>query len=309
MPIITPAYPQQNSTFNVSVSTRAIMMEEFKNGLKLTDEIMLGKQPWEKLFEAPLFFQKYRHFIVLLVSATTAEDHLEWSGLVESKVRLLIGTLERNQHITLAHINPECYSHINAVPNTACSMWFIGLEFAKTENLNVNLTCDIQTFTENVNRHALSIKMFKEGMKLEAKHVKRKHLNQYLPPMLLKRERKISTTVSKITPENRKRHSVDESVSACKKSRPSDESSVTSSNKNVGTVGGKECAEESGEGAKRDSGLFSDAGSSKTLRGTDECNVTSSSGVRRILLLHLHYTCSNLRSDLYLYQSAISICI
>lgn len=91
MPIITPAYPQQNSTFNVSLSTRTVMVEEFKQGLQITDEIMLGKVCWDKLFETPTFFMKYRHFIVLLVMAANAEDHLEWCGLVESKVRLLIG--------------------------------------------------------------------------------------------------------------------------------------------------------------------------------------------------------------------------
>lgn len=91
MPIITPAYPQQNSTFNVSISTRTVMMEEFRTGLNLTDDIMLGKQTWDKLFESPSFFTKYKHFIVLLASAATAEDQLEWVGLVESKVRHLIG--------------------------------------------------------------------------------------------------------------------------------------------------------------------------------------------------------------------------
>ncbi|XP_019871884.1 poly(A) polymerase type 3 isoform X2 [Aethina tumida] len=196
MPIITPAYPQQNSTFNVSLSTRTIIMEQLQNGLQLTEEIFAGKQTWDKLFEPPQFFQKYRHFIVLLVSAETPEDHLEWCGLVESKVRLLVGTLERNQYITLAHINPECFDQLESQkePGVITSMWFIGLEFAKVENLNINLTNDIQLFTKMVNKHALGISMYKETMKLEARHVKRKQLIQYLPPSLIKRERKVSTT-------------------------------------------------------------------------------------------------------------------
>ncbi|XP_017905719.1 PREDICTED: poly(A) polymerase type 3-like [Capra hircus] len=61
MPIITPAYPQQNSTYNVSVSTRMVMVEEFKQGLAITDEILLSKAEWSKFFEAPNFFQKYKY--------------------------------------------------------------------------------------------------------------------------------------------------------------------------------------------------------------------------------------------------------
>ncbi|XP_044728354.1 poly(A) polymerase type 3 [Chrysoperla carnea] len=193
MPIITPAYPQQNSTFNVSISTRTIITEAFKHGLELTDEIMMGKQQWSRLFEAPMFFTKYRHFIVLLASATTADEQLEWCGLVESKVRHLVGSLERNQHITLAHVNPECFNKPEQEGTGLCTMWFIGLVFAKTENLNVDLTYDIKTFTDAVHRQANNIKMFKEGMKIEARHVKRKQLHQYLSPSLLKRERKTST--------------------------------------------------------------------------------------------------------------------
>lgn len=194
MPIITPAYPQQNSTFNVSVSTRTIMQEEFKQGLQITEDIMNGKCNWDKLFEPPNFFSKYKHFIVLLASSATAEDQLEWCGLVESKVRHLIGNLERNQHITLAHVNPEGFTPIDPEPNKFCTMWFIGLVFAKTENLNVNLTYDIQSFTNSVHRQAAIIKMLKDDMKIEARHVKKKQLHTYLSPNILKRERKSAVT-------------------------------------------------------------------------------------------------------------------
>ncbi|KAJ1519933.1 hypothetical protein ONE63_004168 [Megalurothrips usitatus] len=271
MPIITPAYPQQNSTFNVSMSTRTIMEDEFKQGLAITDEIMFGRQTWDKLFEPPNFFTKYRHYIVLLAFAATPEDQLEWCGLVESKVRHLIVSLERNEHIVLAHVNPECFPHYggselvsstqpatpsptdstgpvensepapdasppsnlstaatattttttttattNNAPSTPNpppkggkgdglgSMWFIGLVFAKTEHLNVDLTYDIQSFTETVYRHANQIKMMKDGMKIEARYVKRKQLQSYVPPHLLKRERKTSTSNSNSsqTPKN-----------------------------------------------------------------------------------------------------------
>ncbi|XP_018332903.1 poly(A) polymerase type 3 [Agrilus planipennis] len=235
MPIITPAYPQQNSTYNVSTSTRAVMIEEFKSGLLLTDEIMLGKQSWEKLFETPAFFMKYKHFIVLLVSAATAEDHLEWCGLVESKVRLLIVTLERNQHITMAHINPESYSQIDSQKDSSqhCSLWFIGLEFSKTENLNVDLTYDIHQFTETVLRQGL--KMLKDGMKLEARHVRRKQLHQYLSPSLLKRERKLSTNSSLRNGTEHRKRSLDGDNNTPKKLRMSDElhSSIFEDNSNA----------------------------------------------------------------------------
>lgn len=67
------------------------MVEEFKQGLIITDDIILGKCSWDKLFEQPPFFTKYKHFIVLLVMADNPDDQLEWCGLVESKARLLIG--------------------------------------------------------------------------------------------------------------------------------------------------------------------------------------------------------------------------
>ncbi|KAK1170495.1 poly(A) polymerase gamma-like isoform X1 [Acipenser oxyrinchus oxyrinchus] len=195
MPIITPAYPQQNSTYNVSTSTRTIMTEEFKHGLAVTDEILLGKVEWSKLFDPPHFFQKYKHYIVLTASASTEENHLEWIGLVESKIRVLVGNLERNEYITLAHVNPQSFpgskEHCNE--NDFVSMWFIGISFKKVENaesVNIDLTYDIQAFTDTVYRQANNISMLKDGMKIEATHVKKRQLHQYLPPDLLQKKKK-----------------------------------------------------------------------------------------------------------------------
>ena len=86
MPIITPAYPQQNSTFNVSRSTLEVMKKEFKLSLDICEDIWAGRADWSRLFETPNFFAKYKHFIVLEASSNTEEDQLEWYGLVESKV-------------------------------------------------------------------------------------------------------------------------------------------------------------------------------------------------------------------------------
>uniref|UniRef100_A0AAQ5XR08 Poly(A) polymerase n=1 Tax=Amphiprion ocellaris TaxID=80972 RepID=A0AAQ5XR08_AMPOC len=196
MPIITPAYPQQNSTYNVSTSTRTIMSEEFKYGLSVTDEILQGKAEWSKLFEPPSFFQKYKHYIVLTASASTEENHLEWIGLVESKIRVLVGNLERNEYITLAHVNPQSFpgSKENRNENDFVSMWFIGIIFKKVENaesVNIDLTYDIQSFTDTVYRQANNINMLKDGMKIEATHVKKKQLHQYLPPELVQKKKRV----------------------------------------------------------------------------------------------------------------------
>uniref|UniRef100_A0A674AN28 Poly(A) polymerase n=1 Tax=Salmo trutta TaxID=8032 RepID=A0A674AN28_SALTR len=186
MPIITPAYPQQNSTYNVSVSTRAVMVDEFKQGLSITDEILQNKAEWSKLFEAPNFFQKYKHYIVLLASAPTEKQHLEWVGLVESKIRILVGNLEKNEFITLAHVNPQSFP--GPKEKEVSTMWVIGVIFKKmeaSENLNVDLTVDIQSFTDTVYRQAISSKMFEADMKIQAMHVKKRQLHQLLPSLVM----------------------------------------------------------------------------------------------------------------------------
>ena len=70
-----------------------VMRGEFEESLKISNEIidgrhqaMEGANVWDRLFEPPNFFGKYRHFLVLEASANTEEDQLQWYGTVESKV-------------------------------------------------------------------------------------------------------------------------------------------------------------------------------------------------------------------------------
>uniref|UniRef100_A0A8C4TFW9 polynucleotide adenylyltransferase n=1 Tax=Erpetoichthys calabaricus TaxID=27687 RepID=A0A8C4TFW9_ERPCA len=200
MPIITPAYPQQNSTYNVSVSTRAVMIEEFKQGLAITDEILQNKTEWSKLFEAPNFFQKYKYVYLF-------GFFLHRVGLVESKIRILVGNLEKNEFITLAHVNPQSFPgpKEGGDKEEFCTMWVIGIVFKKmesSENLNVDLTYDIQSFTDTVYRQAINSKMFEQDMKITAMHVKRKQLHQLLPNLVIQKKRKHSTESIRLANEN-----------------------------------------------------------------------------------------------------------
>jgi len=126
MPIITPAYPQQNSTFNVSKSTLEVMKEEFRLSLSICEEIIAGKATWEKLFESPNFFLKYKHYIVLEASSATEADQIQWYGHVESKVRHLVGDLERDA-LELAHVWPKTYPSLEEGKEKTTCYWFIGL--------------------------------------------------------------------------------------------------------------------------------------------------------------------------------------
>lgn len=104
MPIITPAYPSMCATHNVTMSTRTIVTTELKRGGDLCDKIFTGKLAWEDLFIGHTFFtQDYKYYLSIVSSSRTKEAQQLWSGLVESKVRHLVGNLDHNELISLAH--------------------------------------------------------------------------------------------------------------------------------------------------------------------------------------------------------------
>lgn len=195
MPIITPVYPQQNSTFNVSNSTLNIIQEEFKTSLDIMGEILTGESSWPKLFQLSKFFTKYKYFLAIIVFANCDEDLFEWRGLVESKLRFLPASLEEIPCVRRSHLNPDQFSLPSKMSlGRPSSVWFIGLEITKSDGIVVNLDCSIhiRDFCLLVKARAHSI--FRQGMDIQVNHLKRKDLKNYVPHEF-KNEKAIPNTV------------------------------------------------------------------------------------------------------------------
>jgi poly(A) polymerase len=103
MPVITPAYPSMCATFNITRSSMAIIQQELRRGLKISEDIMMGKQPWSALFVKHTFFTRdYKFYMTVTSAGKTKEAYKIWSGYVESKVRMLVQRLEQHPSIELA---------------------------------------------------------------------------------------------------------------------------------------------------------------------------------------------------------------
>ena len=96
MPIITPAYPSMCSTYNMTKSGKRVILREFERGAKIADSIFDGNGKWSDLFAKHSFFTKdFRYYLSVIASANTPEAAKGFSGMVESKVRILVQELEK----------------------------------------------------------------------------------------------------------------------------------------------------------------------------------------------------------------------
>jgi poly(A) polymerase len=92
------------ATHNITKSTKEIITRELKRGGDIADRIMMGKAQWKGLFVRHTFFTEgYKYYLSVISASTTRDAQNIWSGLVESKVRLLVVGLEGHSSIALAH--------------------------------------------------------------------------------------------------------------------------------------------------------------------------------------------------------------
>ncbi|KAF4152712.1 hypothetical protein CNMCM6069_001770 [Aspergillus lentulus] len=118
MPIITPAYPSMCATHNISMSTKAVILRELQRGGDIVDKIFLKQLTWNDLFARHSFFtQDYKYYLSITASSRTKEAEAVWSGLVESKIRHLVGALDRKPTIAVAHPFPKGFERVHIVSN------------------------------------------------------------------------------------------------------------------------------------------------------------------------------------------------
>uniref|UniRef100_A0A0N4ZLV0 Poly(A) polymerase n=1 Tax=Parastrongyloides trichosuri TaxID=131310 RepID=A0A0N4ZLV0_PARTI len=187
MPIITPAFPQQNSTFNVSNSTKRIILREIQEGFNICREVLSGKCSWDKLFQEINFFSRYKHLLVCFIASPNENVFLNFKGLVESKLRHLTSNFERSQYIDLVHVCAKSFKPkpdssvvqelVKGMENPFMSCWFIGLDFKKDMKCEVDLTGEIQQFHDLIALTKQKTNPNDEESKLALKYLKRSKEN------------------------------------------------------------------------------------------------------------------------------------
>lgn len=178
MPIITPAYPCMNSSYNVSTSTLRVIMEQFQFGNKVCQEIELNKANWNALFEPFHFFEAYRKFLVVDIVAEDDDDLRLWKGWIESRLRQLTLKIERDtKGILQCHPYPCEYSD----PTIECAhcAFYMGLsrkEGLKKRGQQFDIRGTVDEFMREIGMYSL----WKPGMDLAVTHVHREQVPSYV---------------------------------------------------------------------------------------------------------------------------------
>jgi poly(A) polymerase len=129
--ILTPAYPTQNSTFNVTRSTLAIISNEMVRAADVVTKIMTRQESWHKLFEPVDFFSMYPGYVQVDSIGASEDNFMRWNRFVESKLRFLVRFLEETaKGFFQIHPFPKAYSKpLNEIQNgyTCSKIFFIGI--------------------------------------------------------------------------------------------------------------------------------------------------------------------------------------
>ncbi|XP_049397781.1 nuclear poly(A) polymerase 4 isoform X5 [Solanum stenotomum] len=199
MPIITPAYPCMNSSYNVSPSTLRVMMDQFQIGNKICEDVELNKAQWPALFEHYFFFEAYKNYLQVEIVAADNGDLLAWKGWVESRLRQLTLKIERDTNGTL-----QCHPYPNefvdmSKPCPHCT-FFMGLQRQKGVKVQEGQQFDIRGTVDEFKQDVSMYSYWRPGMDIYVSHVPRREIPAYVFPDGYKRPRQSRNTIQH-TPE------------------------------------------------------------------------------------------------------------
>lgn len=181
MPIITPAYPCMNSSYNVSSSTLRIMKEEFQRGFKICEDMEANnKVGWVKLFELFLFFEAYKNYLQIDITAENDDDLRKWKGWVESRLRFLTLKIERDTGGMLqCHPYPGEFAD-KSRPFHCC--YFMGLQRNQDAQAKEGRQFDIRATVEDFKHSVGQFNFWKSGMWVNLTHIRRKNIPGFVFP-------------------------------------------------------------------------------------------------------------------------------
>ncbi|CAI0400620.1 unnamed protein product [Linum tenue] len=180
MPIITPAYPSMNSSYNVSSSTLRIMSEEFQRGREICEAMQANKEDWETLFEPFSFFDAYKNYLQIDISSGNEDDLRNWKGWVESRLRILILKIEKHTYNML-----QCHPHPGEFSDKSKPLryfYFMGLQRKQGVPVNEGGHFDIRMTVEEFKVTVNSYTSWKQGMEIQVSHVKRRSIPSFVFP-------------------------------------------------------------------------------------------------------------------------------
>ncbi|KAK3040962.1 hypothetical protein RJ639_029072, partial [Escallonia herrerae] len=188
MPIITPAYPCMNSSYNVSTSTLRVIVDQFHFGNRICEEIELNKTHWRSLFDPYLFFEAYKNYLQVDIIAADVADLLAWKGWVESRLRQLTLKIERDTYGML-----QCHPYPNEFVDTVkpCPHYafFMGLQRKERVKVQEGQQFDIRETVDEFKQEVNMYMFWKPGMDIYVSHVRRKQIPAYVYPDGYKRPR------------------------------------------------------------------------------------------------------------------------
>ena len=193
MKIITPAYPAQNSTFNVSSSTLEVLKREFKRGKIVTGKVLIGEAKWMDVWSDVQFFAKYKTYLQLIITADNEEDFKKWEGWVGSRLKNLVQGVETfSEGAMMAHPGVKKFHDPEKDKEVHCNVFF-GLFPNPTtttggnakEKKKINLNPAIENFQMTVGNYidrATGSVNWKPGMGVQIKLLRKKDIPSWALP-------------------------------------------------------------------------------------------------------------------------------